>query len=135
MLADGRASCGHAGIYPFIRESGPSQSTRPVNVYFLRFIIRQPQYDAIFYSKGPVNGKLSGEVAKNVLIESRVPFEVLGQIWELSDMDRDGELDADEFALAMHLINSALAGRPIPAQVRSAGCRPPARLCGRASVL
>ena len=44
------------------------------------------------------------------MIKSKLPNNVLGKIWKLSDVDKDGLLDADEFALAMHLINIKLDG-------------------------
>ena len=36
------------------------------------------------------------------------------QVWRLADVDQDGALDADEFALAMHLINIKLEGYDLP---------------------
>ena len=44
------------------------------------------------------------------MIKSKLPNNVLGKIWKLADVDRDGMLDADEFALAMHLMNIKLDG-------------------------
>ena len=44
------------------------------------------------------------------MIKSKLPNNVLGKIWKLSDVDKDGLLDADEFSLAMHLINVKLDG-------------------------
>ncbi|KAK9499178.1 hypothetical protein O3M35_003678 [Rhynocoris fuscipes] len=73
------------------------------------------KYDAIFESLGPVNGKISGEAAKSEMVKSKLPKPVLGKIWKLSDIDKDGFLDTDEFALAMHLINVKLEGHDLPA--------------------
>ena len=39
---------------------------------------------------------------------------VLRRIWKLSDVDQDGMLDSDEFALAMHLINIKMEGHDLP---------------------
>ena len=44
------------------------------------------------------------------MIKSKLPNNVLGKVWKLSDVDKDGLLDSDEFALAMHLINIKLDG-------------------------
>ncbi|XP_014275527.1 EH domain-containing protein 1 isoform X1 [Halyomorpha halys] len=72
------------------------------------------KYDTIFETLGPVNGKISGEAAKVEMVKSKLPKPVLGKIWKLSDIDRDGFLDADEFALAMHLIQVKLDGHDLP---------------------
>lgn len=45
------------------------------------------------------------------MVKSKLPNAVLGKIWRLSDVDRDGMLDADEFALVNYLINLKLEGR------------------------
>lgn len=37
-------------------------------------------------------------------------MDSLGKIWELADMDEDGNLDEAEFAVAMHLIKNNLDG-------------------------
>ena len=52
--------------------------------------------------------------AKSEMVKSKLPNTVLGKIWKLSDIDDDGYLDADEFALAMHLINIKLDGHDLP---------------------
>ncbi|KAM6129066.1 epidermal growth factor receptor substrate 15 isoform 5-T5 [Phoenicopterus ruber ruber] len=57
------------------------------------------KYDAIFDSLNPVNGFLSGDKVKPVLLNSKLPVDILGRVWELSDIDRDGMLDRDEFAV------------------------------------
>ncbi|VDP00120.1 unnamed protein product [Soboliphyme baturini] len=72
------------------------------------------KYDEIFETLMPINGKLSGEQVKPVLFNSGLPTRTLGKIWELSDMDRDGLLDKDEMAVALHLVYRALEGDPVP---------------------
>ena len=72
------------------------------------------RWDAIFDSLGPTKGKVSGSVAKKEMIKSRLPNPVLAKVWRLSDVDQDGALDSDEFALAMHLINIKLEGYDLP---------------------
>uniref|UniRef100_A0A8C9UWA9 Epidermal growth factor receptor pathway substrate 15 n=1 Tax=Spermophilus dauricus TaxID=99837 RepID=A0A8C9UWA9_SPEDA len=72
------------------------------------------KYDAIFDSLSPVDGFLSGDKVKPVLLNSKLPVEILGRVWELSDIDHDGKLDRDEFAVAMFLVYSALEKEPVP---------------------
>ncbi|XP_072537771.1 epidermal growth factor receptor substrate 15 isoform X2 [Salminus brasiliensis] len=72
------------------------------------------KYDAIFDSLSPVGGMLTGDKVKPVLLNSNLPFDILGRVWELSDIDRDGMLDKDEFAVAMYLVYKALENEPVP---------------------
>uniref|UniRef100_A0A8C3RWP8 Epidermal growth factor receptor pathway substrate 15 n=1 Tax=Chelydra serpentina TaxID=8475 RepID=A0A8C3RWP8_CHESE len=78
------------------------------------------RYDAIFDSLNPVNGLLSGDKVKPVLLNSKLPVDVLGRVWELSDIDHDGMLDQDEFAVAMFLVYCALEKEPVPMSLPSA---------------
>ncbi|XP_029110636.1 LOW QUALITY PROTEIN: epidermal growth factor receptor substrate 15 [Scleropages formosus] len=78
------------------------------------------KFDAIFDSLGPVNGILSGEKVKPVLLNSKLPVDILGRVWDLSDIDRDGMLDRDEFAVAMHLVYRALEQEPVPMSLPAA---------------
>ncbi|XP_056270949.1 epidermal growth factor receptor substrate 15-like 1 isoform X2 [Pseudoliparis swirei] len=78
------------------------------------------KFDVIFESLAPVNGLLSGEKVKPVLINSKLPLDILGKVWDLSDIDKDGHLDRDEFAVAMHLVYRALEKEPVPALLPSA---------------
>ena len=55
--------------------------------------------------------------AKSEMVKSKLPNSVLGKVWKLADVDKDGMLDSDEFALAMHLINIKLDGHDIPAEL------------------
>ncbi|KAL6104028.1 uncharacterized protein ACO6RY_13846 [Pungitius sinensis] len=72
------------------------------------------KFEAIFETLCPVNGLLSGDKVKPVLINSKLPLDALGKIWDLSDVDNDGQLDREEFTVAMHLVYRAMEKEPVP---------------------
>lgn len=73
------------------------------------------EYDKLFVSLVPTeSGKVTGAKAKREMQKSKLPNTALGHIWKLSDIDRDGCLDEDEFALAMYLIKVKLDGSDLP---------------------
>eukprot|EP00045_Choanoeca_perplexa_P001809 m.21868 g.21868 ORF g.21868 m.21868 type:complete len:542 (-) comp11172_c0_seq1:40-1665(-) len=74
----------------------------------------QTNYRNIFASSSPQDGKLSGAAAKMVLAKSKLETAILSKIWMLSDLDKDGYLDEDEFCVAMHLCHQALSGQELP---------------------
>ena len=75
------------------------------------------KYDDMFDRLHPVNGKITGAAAKSEMVKSKLPNSTLGKVWKLSDIDKDGMMDSDEFALAMHLINIKLEGNEIPSEL------------------
>ncbi|GCB69801.1 hypothetical protein scyTo_0012491 [Scyliorhinus torazame] len=77
----------------------------------------KPSYDEIFYTLSPVNGKVTGANAKREMVKSKLPNTVLGKIWKLADIDKDGMLDDEEFALANHLIKVKLEGHELPGEI------------------
>ncbi|KAL7834598.1 hypothetical protein SRHO_G00288450 [Serrasalmus rhombeus] len=79
----------------------------------------KPKYDEIFYNLSPHEGKLSGTKVKDWMVRTRLPSSVLGRIWKLSDVDCDGMLDDEEFALASHLIEVKLEGFGLPPKLPS----------------
>ncbi|XP_051969161.1 EH domain-containing protein 2 [Xyrauchen texanus] len=74
----------------------------------------KPKFDELFYNLSPHEGKLSGTKVKDWMMSTRLPSSVLGRIWKLSDVDCDGMLDDEEFALANHLIEIKLEGFGLP---------------------
>ena len=88
-------------------------------------ILNKADADAVFkLQPGGMEGKLSGADAKDVLLDSGLDVSVLRQIWDLSDIDKDGFLDRDEFAVAWYLLQLGKAGKPIPSAL-PAGIVPP----------
>lgn len=58
--------------------------------------------------------------ARDVLVDTGLDREQLRQIWNLSDIDRDGLFDFDEYVVAMFLCDAVIQkGRPIPTELPS----------------
>lgn len=66
------------------------------------------KYDQRFAELDPVDGKITGAAAKKEMVKSKLPKNTLARIWTLADIDKDGHLDEEEFALAMYLIDVKL---------------------------
>uniref|UniRef100_A0A3Q2ZAH7 Intersectin 2a n=1 Tax=Hippocampus comes TaxID=109280 RepID=A0A3Q2ZAH7_HIPCM len=74
-----------------------------------------------------MSGYLSGAQVRNALIASNLTQTQLATIWNLADVDKDGQLRADEFILAMHLVDTAKTGRPLPLTLPQDLIPPPLR--------
>ncbi|VDK85547.1 unnamed protein product [Dibothriocephalus latus] len=59
-------------------------------------------------------GYLTGVEARGIFMSSHLPQSTLAYIWNLADIDKDGNLTCDEFCIAAYLIDQALAGRTLP---------------------
>ncbi|XP_022081647.1 intersectin-1-like isoform X2 [Acanthaster planci] len=72
------------------------------------------KHDAQFYQLKPVSGFITGEQARGFFLQSGLPKNVLGHIWNLADMNGDGKMDKQEFSIAMYLIKRKLQGTELP---------------------
>lgn len=57
-------------------------------------------------------GVISGEQAVRFFSDSRLPEDTLASIWDLADINSEGQLNRDEFAVAMYLIRQQRAPNP-----------------------
>jgi len=71
-------------------------------------------YDIKFHSLELSAGKASGTQIMGTMLQSGLQRSTLKAIWELSDIDRDGKMDHEEFALCMHLIDHVQKGLKLP---------------------
>ena len=70
------------------------------------------QFDNIFATVDKDHrGFITGGQAVSFFGNSRLPEEVLAQIWDLSDINSEGRLNRDEFAVAMFLIRQQRSKR------------------------
>lgn len=99
------------------------------------------QFDNIYAGLDKANrGFITGDEAVPFFSNSKLPEEVLAQIWDLADINSQGRLTRDEFAVAMYLIRqqrskrdgrdtlpSSLPPNLVPPSMRSQ-IRPPAQV-------
>merc|ERR1711988_539856 len=81
------------------------------------WIISMPQkasYDNVFDTLQLSGNKATGGVCKDVMLRSGLAQQLLSKIWTMSDIDGDGCLDRDEFALAMFLIEEGQRTGAVP---------------------
>lgn len=63
------------------------------------------------------SGFLTGTQARGILLQTKVPQQILAQIWSLSDRDADGRLGCEEFVLALYLCELHVTGKVIPTEL------------------
>jgi hypothetical protein len=69
------------------------------------------------FNSNQSGGFVSGNAAKAVLSSSGVPKTALRKIWELSDIDKDGQLDKKEFIICLYLVDMVKKGQELPNQL------------------
>ncbi|SCU91358.1 LADA_0F09472g1_1 [Lachancea dasiensis] len=82
-------------------------------------------YDASKFSQlfdRSTNGApvLAGDKAKDIFLKAKLPMPTLGSIWNLCDRNNSGTLSKQEFIMAMHLIQLAMANNPALASLPEA---------------
>ncbi|KAI4198366.1 MAG: hypothetical protein LQ350_005303 [Teloschistes chrysophthalmus] len=86
-------------------------------------------FDQIFGTVDTANrGYITGDQAVSFFSNSRLPEEALAQIWDLADINSEGQLSRDEFAVAMYLIRQQrlkTTGRDVLPQILPANLIPP----------
>ena len=83
-------------------------------------------FDSIFATVDTAKlGMISGDQAVSFFMNAQLPEETLAQIWDLADIDADGQLTKDEFAVAMYLVRQQRSGKEPMPQVLPPALIPP----------
>ncbi|KAI8957931.1 hypothetical protein F5Y11DRAFT_337850 [Daldinia sp. FL1419] len=73
------------------------------------------RFDQLYADLDKTNkGFITGEEAVPFLSQSSLPEDALAQIWDLADINSEGRLTRDTFAVAMHLIRQQRSRRDMP---------------------
>lgn len=67
--------------------------------------VDKARFDQLYAGLDKTNkGFITGEEAVTFFSQSKLPEDVLAQIWDLADFNSEGRLNKDQFAIAMYLI-------------------------------
>lgn len=77
------------------------------------------QFDRLFTQVDTEHrGHITGEQAATFFSNSKLPEDDLAQIWDLVDINSEGQLNNEQFAVAMHLIRQQLSKKgPLPSSL------------------
>lgn len=90
----------------------PFQQATPTGDQWVISPQDKASFDKIYASVDTQNrGFITGEQAVGFFSDSRLPEEALAQIWDLADINSEGQLNRDEFAVAMYLIRQQRSKR------------------------
>lgn len=65
-------------------------------------------YQGFFDKEKTVDDFIEGAAARTIFIQSSLPLEFLGQVWNLVDLEQTGRLSEPQFVLAMHFLSLKL---------------------------
>lgn len=116
------ASGGQRAQSPLSRPPGygipPTQVPQTTGPQWLITAQEKGKYDQ-FFSTVDTQGRgvVTGEQAVRFFSDSGLPEDTLASIWDLADINSEGQLTKDEFAVAMYLIRQQRApnAAPLPA--------------------
>ncbi|CAL8105446.1 unnamed protein product [Calicophoron daubneyi] len=78
----------------------------------------RPKYRLLFNQHDRTKrGYITGVEARGIFLQSGLSQPILAHVWSLSDLDKDGNLNCDEFCIAAFLIEKALSGAPLPSSL------------------
>mmetsp|Transcript_14097 Transcript_14097/g.18318 ORF Transcript_14097/g.18318 Transcript_14097/m.18318 type:complete len:313 (-) Transcript_14097:657-1595(-) len=113
------------GVMPTYAPANPFMDDNELDDWIIA--PQKVEFDGFFSAAGPIDKAgtlvLSPTQVRNILLPTGLAKEILRNVWELSDIDKDGTLDSDEFAVAMYLCRESLAGKPMPSKLPNNVCK------------
>jgi len=104
---------GEASPFAVMKVGGATEMSAYTNQWMIPPTVSE--YEAEFKAMvSNASGKVTGQQAKAKMVESKLPSNVLHKVWGLADVDKDGLLNLNEWALARHLIKMRLDGQELP---------------------
>lgn len=100
--------------------STPQAATQPLpGVAWAISPQEKAQFDRLFAQVDTEHrGYITGEQAAGFFSNSKLPEDDLAQIWDLVDINSEGQLNNEHFAVAMHLIRQQLSKKgPLPSSL------------------
>ncbi|KAF2471263.1 uncharacterized protein BDR25DRAFT_303326 [Lindgomyces ingoldianus] len=83
----------------------PPQSAQPTGNDWAINAQEKASYDSLFHKVDTIGrGFITGDQAVQFFSDSGLPEDILAAIWDLADINSEGQLSRDEFAVAMYLI-------------------------------
>lgn len=67
--------------------------------------------------RDPPSDTVCNVIVRDIWRRSRLPDDVLAEVWELVDTRREGDLEKEGFVVGMWLIDQRLKGRKLPVRV------------------
>lgn len=94
------------------QQAGTPLSTQSTGDTWAISPVDKARFDQRFATLDKSNrGYIDGDQAVEFFGNARLPEETLAQIWDLADIDSDGLLTRDEFAVAMYLIRQQMVSK------------------------
>jgi epidermal growth factor receptor substrate 15 len=113
----------------------PPQSTQATGSDWLISPQEKSSYDHLFNGVDKAGrGFITGDQAVRFFSESGLPEDVLAGIWDLADINSEGQLTKDEFAVAMYLIRQQRKGDQLPTTLPPSLIPPSLRTAANQSV-
>jgi len=99
------------------RYEGVWAANRGTHVLFSDSDLQSLEKKGVYAGEDPAREYVSNLVVRDIWSRSRLPEDVLEEIWDLVDHEGAGRLTRDEFIVGMWLIDQRLKGRKLPIRV------------------